>query len=191
MKEKRYQSSWISSQSKYFRSAFSQLTYDDGVNFALDLQGGVVAAEDVDHLLQLRLLDRQVVCLLKVFLQRQGDWLFHLRHWLWWKIPDWSLKGEWTFDVPPSTSSPPAPAEGVFSGPLLWMSSRSQETLSWPVWLVNAEWGSYGSCFHLTHASDLHEEKMCVHMHKHNKDLDKKRWGHESHQHSHNWEILN
>lgn len=73
MKEKRNQSSWISSQSKYFRSAFSQLTYDDGVNFALDLQGGVVAAEDVDHLLQLRLLDHQVVCLLKVFLQRQGD----------------------------------------------------------------------------------------------------------------------
>lgn len=55
----------------YFQSVFRQLTDDDGVYFALNLQGGVVAAEDVDHLFQLGLLDRQVMFLLKVLLQQQ------------------------------------------------------------------------------------------------------------------------
>lgn len=54
----------------YFGCVFRQLTDDDGVNFALNLQGGVITTEDVRHLLKLRLLDHQVVLLLKVFLQQ-------------------------------------------------------------------------------------------------------------------------
>lgn len=49
---------------------FRQLTNDDGVYFALNLQGGVITTEDVRHLFKLRLLDHQVVLLLKVFLQQ-------------------------------------------------------------------------------------------------------------------------
>lgn len=64
-----------------YSSVSRQLTYDDGVNFAFDLQGGVVAAKDVHHLFQLCLLNHQVVFLLKVFLQqtRQG-----IRMRTWW-----------------------------------------------------------------------------------------------------------
>lgn len=50
---------------------FRQLTYDDGVNFSLNLQGAVVAVKDVGHLFQLRLLDHKVVFLLKVLLQQE------------------------------------------------------------------------------------------------------------------------
>lgn len=50
--------------------AFRKLTNDDGVYFALNLQGGVITTEDVRHLFKLRLLDHQVVFLLKVFLQQ-------------------------------------------------------------------------------------------------------------------------
>ena len=49
------------------------LTNDDGVDLALHLDGGVVAGEDVDDLLQLRLLDHQVVSLLKVLLERRSQ----------------------------------------------------------------------------------------------------------------------
>lgn len=49
-----------------------RLTDDDGVDLALHLDGGVVAGEDVHHLLQLRVLDHQVVPLLKVLLRREG-----------------------------------------------------------------------------------------------------------------------
>ena len=49
------------------------LTNDDGVDLALHLDGGVVAGEDVDHLLQLRLLDHQVVSLFKVLLERRSQ----------------------------------------------------------------------------------------------------------------------
>lgn len=45
------------------------LTYDDGVDFALNLQGAAATAKYVDDLFQLRLLDHQVVFLLKVLLQ--------------------------------------------------------------------------------------------------------------------------
>lgn len=57
----------------HFQSVFWPLTYDDGVNFALNLQGGVVTGEDVDHLFQLRLLNHQVVILIKVLLQPRGN----------------------------------------------------------------------------------------------------------------------
>lgn len=50
---------------------FTWLTYDDGVDFALNLQGAAAAAKDVDNLFQLRLLNHQVVFLLKVLLQYQ------------------------------------------------------------------------------------------------------------------------
>jgi len=49
-----------------------RLTDDDGVDLALHLDGGVVAGEDVHHLLQLRVLDHQVVPLLKVLLRREA-----------------------------------------------------------------------------------------------------------------------
>lgn len=49
-----------------------QLTNDDGVNFPLDLKSAVITVEYVDHLLQLRLLDQQVMFLLKVFLKKQN-----------------------------------------------------------------------------------------------------------------------
>lgn len=45
------------------------LTYDDGVDFTLNLQGAAATAKYVDNLFQLRLLDHQVVFLLKVLLQ--------------------------------------------------------------------------------------------------------------------------
>lgn len=48
-----------------------KLTYDDGVNLPFNLQGAVIAAEDVSHLFQLCLLDQQIVLLLKVLLQWQ------------------------------------------------------------------------------------------------------------------------
>lgn len=57
----------------FMQKKFCQLTYDDRVDFSLYLQGGVVTAEDVDNLFQLRLLDHQVVFLLKVFLQQGGN----------------------------------------------------------------------------------------------------------------------
>lgn len=56
-----------------FGSVCRQLTYNDGVNFALNLQGDVVTVEDVNHLFQLRLFDHQIVFLLKVFLQQEGN----------------------------------------------------------------------------------------------------------------------
>lgn len=62
---------WNVESSRNFQSVFRQLTDDDGVNFAFNLQGGVVAAEDVDHLFELRLLNHQVMFLLKVLLSQQ------------------------------------------------------------------------------------------------------------------------
>lgn len=60
----------ICAQTHDFGFVFRQLTDDDGVYFALNLQGGVITTEDVRHLFKLRLLDHQVVLLLKVFLQQ-------------------------------------------------------------------------------------------------------------------------
>lgn len=50
----------------------SNLTYDDGINFPFNLQGAAIAAKDVSYLFQLRLLDQQVMFLLKVLLQPEA-----------------------------------------------------------------------------------------------------------------------
>lgn len=57
--------------------------------------------------------------------------------------------------VPPSISSPPAPAEGVFSGRLLSVSSRPPGLCFWLGFHECADLGSYGSSDHLRHALDL------------------------------------
>lgn len=50
-----------------------KLTYDDGINFPFNLQGAVIAAKDVSYLFQLRLLNHQIVLLLKVLLQQKSE----------------------------------------------------------------------------------------------------------------------
>lgn len=47
------------------------LTYSDGVDFALDLQGALVTLESVNHLFQLSVIDHQVLHSLLVLLQRR------------------------------------------------------------------------------------------------------------------------
>lgn len=47
------------------------LTYSDGVDFSLDLQGALVTLVSVDHLLQLGVADHQVLCPLMVLLQME------------------------------------------------------------------------------------------------------------------------
>lgn len=48
-----------------------KLTYNDGINFPFNLQGAVIAAKDVSYLFQLRLLNQQVMLLVKVLLQQE------------------------------------------------------------------------------------------------------------------------
>lgn len=71
--------------------------------------------------------------------------------------------------VPPSISSPPAPGEGVFSGRLLSMSSHSRRIWFWSVQLESADLGSYGSSYHLIHASNL--QMYVLYMKGNGKDL--------------------
>lgn len=100
-----------------------KLTDDDGINFPFNLQGAVIAAEDVSYVFQLCLLNHQVVFLLKVFLQQEKN--------------DYATSAAWCqlsiylviFYAPLSISSPQAPAKGVFSGRLVEVYSRSQASL--------------------------------------------------------------
>lgn len=55
--------------SKYLTHSFV-LTYSDGVDFALDLQGALVTLVRIDHLFQLSVVDHQALRSLLVLLQK-------------------------------------------------------------------------------------------------------------------------